>query len=276
MLVYAHKVLDTIMGVQETSACMTRLFESLVGISPILLTAEPNLTLSESEILLILDSIKQLSQNIPLQHILGKTEFCNLTFQVSDKVLIPRVETEELVYLILRSESRPNLRVIDLGTGCGCIAISLKKLLPLPSHVEATDLSSEALETACTNARLLDAEIVFSKADILSEFSVSQESFDLIVSNPPYVCHSEKKLMHSRVKDHEPSCALFVPDETPLLYYHAIARFASKYLSKNGKVFVEINERFGKETMQCFSEAGFHSRLHQDLFNKDRFVEAWL
>lgn len=275
MLAYAHKILDKTLGIRETSACMTRLFESLAGISPVHLTAEPELSLSESEILLMLESIKKLSQHIPLQHILGKTEFCNLTFQISDKVLIPRMETEELVYLILQRENRSNLRVIDLGTGSGCIAISLKKHLPFPSHVVAADLSSEALDIARTNARLLDAEIIFLETDILSDSFVLQETFDLIVSNPPYVCDSEKKLMLPQVKDHEPSCALFVPDASPLLYYHAIAHFASKHLSPKGRVFVEINERFGQETMLCFSKRGFQTCLHQDLFNKDRFVEAW-
>lgn len=276
LLAYSHKVLDNTLGRQETTACMMQLFESLLGITPVHLTAEPNNTISESELLQILDGIKKLSQHIPIQHILGKTTFCDLTFQVSDKVLIPRVETEELVYRILRCHPTPDLRVIDIGTGSGCIAISLKKHLPPPSHIRAVDISPHALAIARHNAEQHHADIHFQEMNILQNPIISEANFDLIVSNPPYVCLSERKVMLPRVKDHEPAEALFVPDEAPLLHYHSIARFSLRHLSPKGRVYVEINERFGRETIQCFSQMGFHTRMHRDLFDKDRFVEAWL
>lgn len=238
--------------------------------------------------------IERINSHEPIQYILGETEFYGRRFLVNDSVLIPRPETEELVKYII--DTRKNLishissqrrtvpisQVLDLGTGSGCIAISLAKELP-DSQVFAYDISKKALETAQKNAILNEAKVVFEKVDILSLASnpepptsnFQSPTFDIIVSNPPYVTKQEIERMQQNVLAFEPHLALFVEDTEPLVFYEAIADIASKKLNNNGFVAVEINEALGKETAAVFIKKGFSEvQIIKDIHQKDRFVSA--
>ena len=216
---------------------------------------------------------QRLQKSEPIQYILGYASFMDFTFQVSPGVLIPRPETEELVELIRNRHTGSRCRILDIGTGSGCIAVSLARLLPECS-VEAWDISPEALECAEKNAVRLNTNIRFRQADILSpHLTLPHEPFDILVSNPPYVCHSEKRTMAPNVLDYEPEKALFVPDRDPLLFYRAIA--TAPLLKSGGNLYVEINARFGRETAVMLSDLGFREiEIIRDLAGKDRIVTA--
>jgi release factor glutamine methyltransferase len=219
--------------------------------------------------------IRRLNRHEPVQHLIGTTEFCGLEFQVSPAVLIPRPETEELIRLIVRdyAETTGELNIIDIGTGSGCIAVTLARFLPQAS-VLAWDLSPEALEVAQLNARTLLAEVEFEQRDILN---VGEENrrFECVVSNPPYVTLSEAEHMETNVLRYEPHLALFVEDQDPLLFYKAVAGFGQQHLNANGACFVEINERFGQQTQQVFEERGYRNvQIFKDIHGKERFVKA--
>ncbi|WP_128543182.1 peptide chain release factor N(5)-glutamine methyltransferase [Larkinella soli] len=219
--------------------------------------------------------ISRLNRHEPVQHLIGTTEFCGLEFQVSPAVLIPRPETEELIRLIVRdyAETTPSLNLLDIGTGSGCIAVTLARFLPQASVV-AWDVAEDALEVARQNATTLLAEVVFEKRDILN---VGEETrrFDCIVSNPPYVTWSEAEQMEPNVLRYEPHLALFVEDRDPLLFYKAVADFGRTYLNPGGACFVEINERFGPQTRQVFEERGYGNvHIFKDIHGKERFVKA--
>ena len=219
--------------------------------------------------------IRRLNSHEPVQHLIGTTEFCGLEFQVSPAVLIPRPETEELIRLIVRdyAETTGQLNLIDIGTGSGCIAVTLARFLPQASVV-AWDLSPEALEVAKLNARTLLAEVEFEQRDILN---VGEENrrFECVVSNPPYVTLSEAEHMETNVLRYEPHLALFVEDQDPLLFYKAVADFGQQHLNADGACFVEINERFGPQTQQVFEERGYRNvQIFKDIHGKERFVKA--
>jgi release factor glutamine methyltransferase len=231
--------------------------------------------------------IERINSHEPIQYILGETEFYGRKFLVNESVLIPRPETEELVKYII--DTRKNLishissqrrtvpisQVLDLGTGSGCIAISLAKELP-DSQVFAYDISEKALEMAQKNAELNNAKVIFEKVDILdSPFSILHSPFSIIVSNPPYVTKQEIERMQKNVLDFEPHLALFVEDVDPLVFYEAIADIAWNNLNNNGLVAVEINEALGKETAEIFIKKGFSEvRIIKDIHQKERFVSA--
>ncbi|WP_214070307.1 peptide chain release factor N(5)-glutamine methyltransferase [Mucilaginibacter sp. dw_454] len=223
------------------------------------------------------DILTQLKTGKPLQYVLGYTEFYGLKFLVNPATLIPRPETEELVEWVLDSvagDGTPDsgLRVLDIGTGSGCIAISLKKNLP-GTDVSAIDFSVDALNTAKKNAKLHEVEVNFIEADILNYSS--NASYSIIVSNPPYVTLEDKKRMHRNVTNFEPHSALFVPEDDPLIFYRAIADFALKSLEPNGLLFFEINESLGKETAGLLESKGFKDvELKQDLSGRDRMIKA--
>ena len=242
--------------------------------------------------------IERLNNNEPIQYILGETEFYGRRFLVNDSVLIPRPETEELVNFIVKKTLRTHNRttadrsglrtLLDIGTGSGCIAISLAKELP-NFKVTAYDISEEALETAKTNAELNKADVTFEKVDILKysfTHSISiaaliqyplRHSFNIIVSNPPYVTKQEIDQMQKNVLDFEPHLALFVEDSEPLIFYEAIADFAFNNLTDNGLVAVEINEALGEETAEIFRRKGFSElEIIKDIHQKNRFVSAIL
>jgi release factor glutamine methyltransferase len=218
------------------------------------------------------DRIKQiiadLKTNKPIQHIIGETEFYELKFKVNEHTLIPRPETEELVKWILQHEFTSAL---DIGTGSGCIAIALRK--NKSAEISAIDVSESALLVAKENAKINGVEINFLLQDILKTTALPK--VDVIVSNPPYVLDMEKEIMQDNVLNNEPHLALFVPDNNPLLFYKKIAELAFTSLSKNGLLFFEINERFGKETVAMLNAIGFVDiELKKDINDKDRMIKA--
>ena len=231
---------------------------------------------------------KQLKQEIPIQYIIGKTEFFGLPFNINKEVLIPRPETEELVEQVLKEVSltkickttkdettnEKQLKILDIGTGSGCIAISLKKQLP-SSKTSAMDVSDEALRIAKKNAVLNKVDINFIHQDILKTNNLDK-FYDVIVSNPPYVRELEKKEMKNNVLNNEPHLALFVDNKNPLLFYNKIAELAKNFLTKNGQLHFEINQYLGKETIKLLAEKGFKNiQLKKDIFGNDRIISAF-
>lgn len=209
----------------------------------------------------------------PIQYILGEARFLGRTFRVTPGVLIPRPETEELVEMMLK-ELSPVSRVLDVGTGSGCIAISLAKELP-ESQVTAWDVSGEALSIAAANSKALQASVRFEQRDVLTYEPCVVDCYDVIVSNPPYVTEAEKQEMEHNVLDWEPSLALFVPDTDPLRFYRRIAVLGLEMLTSGGKLYFEINRAFGKDTVAMLCETGYRAvRLQNDISHNDRFVIA--
>jgi release factor glutamine methyltransferase len=218
--------------------------------------------------------VLRLKKHEPLQYILGETFFSGLRIKVTPAVLIPRPETEELVSLISVLKLPAGCRMLDIGTGSGCIALALKSCFP-EANVSACDISPDALAVARENSLSNKLAIDFFQADILNWNNRKWPLFDVIVSNPPYVTVSEKKQMQRNVLDFEPETALFVADNNPLLFYRTIAAFASEYLEKGGFLFFEINENFGPETVSMLADHGFTEiQLKTDLQGKDRIVAA--
>lgn len=217
---------------------------------------------------------RQLLTGKPFQYLLGYVSFASLHLKVNSAVLIPRPETEELAWMIKRDlQLVKPASVLDVGCGSGCLALSMKSFYP-GAEVLALEYSPEALEVATGNAKDNRLEVRFTKADFLDASQRPRNKFDLIVSNPPYIAESEKAGMDRVVVDYDPHQALFVEDEDPLVFYRAIAEYAGKHLNKDGKVYVEINERLGEATCEVFRSAGFEAELRKDLYNKDRFVVA--
>lgn len=216
----------------------------------------------------IIEIIADLKTNKPIQHIIGETEFYELKFKVNEHTLIPRPETEELVKWILQHEFTSAL---DIGTGSGCIAIALRK--NKGAEISAIDVSESALLVAKENAKINEVEINFLLQDILKTTALPK--VDVIISNPPYVLDKEKEIMLDNVLNNEPHLALFVPDNNPLLFYKKIAELAFTSLSKNGLLFFEINERFGKQTVAMLNAIGFVDiELKKDINDKDRMIKA--
>lgn len=216
---------------------------------------------------------EQLSAGRPVQYIIGKTEFCGEEFTVREGVLIPRPETEELVmWAIQVAKEFPSPHILDLCTGSGCIAIALKKLIPAAA-VTAIDLSAEALAIAQENATKLGTEVRFLADDVLQGVpQLQNESFDIIVSNPPYIPISEREAMHINVTNFEPSMALFVEDSDPLIFYREIARIAKSRLTERGALLFEIHELLADETLQMLQKEGFEAELRHDFLNKPRMI----
>ncbi|MBN1990478.1 MAG: peptide chain release factor N(5)-glutamine methyltransferase [Bacteroidales bacterium] len=219
--------------------------------------------------------VTELKLQKPIQYVLGKAHFFGMEFRVTPSVLIPRPETEELVDWILHNSPTAG-NILDIGTGSGCIAISLAKNIS-SAGVSAIDISVDALEVAKANAEANSVTVSFLQADALGLHQNNEfpSGFDVIVSNPPYVRDSEKQQMHSNVLDYEPHLALFVPDTNPLLFYSAIAKAAARLLAPNGIVYCEINEALGHETAQCFANEGLQNiNIKKDIHGKDRMICA--
>ncbi len=229
----------------------------------------------------LLDHIQErLLQHEPIQYILGQADFYGLKFKVNPAVLIPRQETEELVHWMvetIKSSKRRNYKVLDIGTGSGCIPIALKKKIP-SLDVSAIDISPEALVIAKENAQRNATEIEFLQMDILNKNQWNQlAQFDMIVSNPPYIPLRESALMPENVKDFEPALALFVTDENPLIFYETIADFAKEHLTEKGYLFLECNEFNANQVVQLLDNKSFtKSHLQKDLNNKDRMIKTTL
>lgn len=241
------------------------------------LAMQPDTTLAPGEARQLQNALEQLGSATPIQYVIGKTSFMDQELKVSPAVLIPRPETEGLVRWVLdhRGELPPVPRVLDLGTGSGCIALGLKKHLPR-AEVHALDVSGPALEVAGENARALGLEIHFHQADIHAPGG-DWGSFDLLISNPPYVPESDRAGMQRHVAEAEPALALFVPDVAPLCHYESIARFARGHLQPGGMLFLEVYAALATEVCQLLEGCGFEGiALKKDIFGRDRFIRAGL
>ncbi|WP_459211650.1 peptide chain release factor N(5)-glutamine methyltransferase [Aquimarina rhabdastrellae] len=223
------------------------------------------------------DATAKLLQYIPIQYIVGKTSFYGLEFNVNEHVLIPRPETEELVDWIIkdvRKQSNQEIKILDIGTGSGCIAISLANELP-QATVSGIDVSEQALTTARVNAKENNVEVKFIQQDILNTEGI--ETYDIIVSNPPYVRDLEKEEIKQNVLAHEPHLALFVADDNALIFYRKITALAKESLTKEGSLYFEINQYLGKETKEMIEAKGFEKvSLKKDFFGNHRMIKATL
>ncbi len=244
----------------------------LLGVSQMAFYMKDDITLTAEQATLLDSAIERLQQHEPIQYILGYSDFCGLRFKVTPATLIPRPETSELVEWIA-NESNGTESILDIGTGSGCIAISLASKLP-KSSVSAWDISAEALAVATENSKANSCTVTFKQVDILA-YEPNDEQFDIIVSNPPYIKEVEKELMEANVLDWEPHTALFVPDNDPLLFYRAIAEKATKMLRPGGKLYFEINRAYGKETVDMLSALGYTDiELRKDFADNDRMIRA--
>ncbi len=267
---------DTLAGEysrEEIGSFFSILIEDFLGLSRLDLALDRERELSKAEEEKLNVALQRLRQHEPIQYITGNTEFYGLSFSVSRDVLIPRPETEELVEWILEDcNHQEQLNILDIGTGSGCIAISLAKNLP-NAKVTAFDISGDAIKVAQGNAVLNEVEVEFFKKDILA-VDFLPEKFDIIVSNPPYVRELEKKDMQRNVLEHEPDTALYVKDEDPLLFYRKITDLAAQNLVPKGKLYFEINQYLGKETEALLTEKNFQTRLKKDIFGVDRMLRG--
>ena len=274
---YYCEQLCSIYDKDEANAMILILFEHYFNIDRVKMTLEPQLRLSESEMLTFHFAVKDLLKNKPIQYIIGETEFCDLKFMVNESTLIPRPETSELVMKIVnRQQATDNRRIsiLDIGTGSGCIAISLAKHIS-NSKVYALDISEKALEVAKKNAINNNVDITFIHDDILSLKNYIENKFDIIVSNPPYVRELEKAEMRDNVLNWEPHTALFVSDNDPLIFYRAILKLAKTHLKENGEIWFEINEFLGKEMHELCHEIGFSKiETFEDFRGKERICSV--
>lgn len=278
-----HTELDALYSKEEVDSFFYLLIGHYFNLERFVLVMQPNLIISKKEETPLFEALSRLKLNEPIQYIMGKTYFMDIALIVNKKVLVPRSETEELVRWIIEEvqgktykvQHINTLEILDIGTGSGCIAISLARNLPA-AKVFAIDVSEDALGVAKENAALNEVEVTFLKEDVL-ELQSLEAKFDIIVSNPPYVRELEKKEMHQNVLDHEPDLALFVSDENPLLFYKRIMDFAVKNLKKGGAVFFEINQYLGKETKQLLKDHNFSEiELRKDMFGNDRMLKGKL
>ncbi|WP_397362496.1 peptide chain release factor N(5)-glutamine methyltransferase [Olleya sp. R77988] len=276
-----HTELDAIYGKEEVQSFFFILTQAYYKYNRLDLALDPSFAITKEEQEPIFIALDLLKKHKPIQYIIGETEFYGLPFKVDKHTLIPRPETEELVQLIIDCHSEQSeeyqFSILDIGTGTGCIAISLAKNIE-NAKVYALDVSKEALKKAKQNAELNKINIDFIEADILKNCHSAldaQSTFDIIVSNPPYVRNLEKKQMHDNVLKNEPHLALFVNDDNPLVFYKAITQFAVNNLKPNGELYFEINEYLGQEMIQLLVDNGFDKiELRQDLFGKDRMIKG--
>ncbi len=260
---------------QERNVLTSMILQRITGLSKTEITIQPDFRVNESDIVWLKNALEDLNDHCPVQYVVGYEEFYGLKFNVNKHVLIPRPETEELVKWVLddHATSKAPLSLIDLGTGSGCIAIALKHNRSDWS-VSGLDKSVEALTVAQSNALQNGVEVDFVENDLL-DFKPMSRKFDIVVSNPPYIRNSEKRLMQKNVLEFEPEMALFVEDDDPLIFYRAIAEISKTLLKDKGFIYLEINEAFGNETVEMLKEYGYGGvELREDLFGKSRMVKA--
>ena len=261
---------------EEAKSIMHLIFNDAFAMSRVILALDPNHNLEPEQANMLGNMIKKLLQGQPVQQVLGFAWFMDMQFRVNKYVLIPRPETEELVQWIIKSEKQNrHLIALDIGTGTGCIAISIAKAFPNAS-VFGLDKSQEAIETARLNGIMNHVEVDFINMDILkSEYWKKLPRVDLIVSNPPYVPEADKDAMHKNVLDFEPHLALFVKDHDPLLFYNTISDIGLKYLEKGGRLYFEIYENYGPDIIDMLAAKGYtQTELRQDIHGKDRMIRA--
>lgn len=269
------KELEKLYPLEEAFAITNSLFMHYLGLSRAWVIMEKDRILSESELLPFQRALKRLLNHEPLQYITGKAYFYGLEFNVDHNVLIPRPETEELIKWVLSevSGAEGNLKILDVGTGSGCIAITIKKELE-QAEVYAVDISSEVLDVASDNASINNVSVHLNRLDILDKVSRNTlPVFDVIISNPPYVTPSDKDKMRLNVTDHEPDLALFVKEEDPLIFYREIIHFAKDHLSPGGRLFFECNESNAGEVALMMKADGYSKiELRKDMQGKERMV----
>jgi release factor glutamine methyltransferase len=277
------EILLTVYDNRESESLLYILFEEYARLSRVKLMAEPGLVIDADIQSSIEKAINLLMERVPVQYIIGRAQFYGMEFFVNEHVLIPRPETEELVEWIIhnlslekeRIESHEPLKILDIGTGSGCIAITLKKHLP-DIHVTGTDIFSMILSTARKNARHNTVKVTFINHNILMWDHLNNLGmFDVVVSNPPYITLAEQKFMKKNVLHYEPWLSLFVDDSHPLIFYDAIAGFARQHLNRAGRIFLEINESKGKDVVDLLKGYSYNDiELRKDLNGKDRMVCA--
>ncbi len=268
--------LGTHYSASEINSFIRIIFESVCGYTLTDLILHKNNTLSDSTRKQIDKIVERIDQNEPIQYVLGKCRFCGIDFSVTPDVLIPRPETEEMVELIAARHAKTSPRILDIGTGSGCIAVSLAKRFP-KARIDAWDISENALRIARKNAQANNAVITFEQTDITKQLPDINRQYDIIVSNPPYVCLNEKADMEKNVLDHEPHLALFVPNEDPLLFYRAILQAGKRLLADKGYVYFEINRMFGNETAALLQTNGYEkTEIIKDISGNDRIITARL
>ena len=258
--------------VGEITALTRIIATEMLGIPQMAFFLKENVELTHEQEATLEDAIKRLQKYEPIQYIQGYSDFCGLRFKVTPATLIPRPETSELVEWIA-SEASGNERILDIGTGSGCIAVSLANKMP-QSKVTAWDISNEALAVATENSHSNGTEVTFKQVDILA-YRPEENLFDIIVSNPPYIKENEKSAMHSNVLDWEPHTALFVPDSDPLLFYRTIAKKGLTLLKPGGTLYFEINRAHGAETAEMLAGLGYADiELRKDFADNDRMIKA--
>jgi len=284
--------LNRIYPKEEILSFFFLLIHHKMGLTRAEIALNPTQIAPKEDLNFYLDAITTLQGEKPIQYIIGETEFYGLTFKVNEEVLIPRPETEELVDWVLKEfKEKKDLNILDIGTGSGCIAISLAKHLP-EANISGMDISKQALQIALQNAKLNKVKINFLIRDILKNNDTSNYptslgtglamnslpiEFDIIVSNPPYVRELEKLEIKSNVLQNEPHIALFVSDDNPLLFYDKIADFAKQYLTANGLLFLEINQYLVENTTTLLQQKGFKTiELRKDVFGNDRMIKTSL
>lgn len=258
----------------EIRQLFTIAMEDIAGMGRMQMLTNANPELSEEVAQKLEAFIRGLEEGKPYQHLIGEVQFAGLKLKVGPQALIPRPETEELAYIIKdESQGRDNLKILDIGTGTGCLALACASFFH-KSSVTALDVSEEAISLARKNAALNHLKINFFQGSILVPDKWPIGTWDIIVSNPPYIGESEASDMDDLVTHHEPSLALFAPDDDVLVFYRMILELAKSQLVKGGKVYLEINQKWGPETLKLYTDAGFKTRLLKDLSGNDRFVVA--
>ena len=275
MKTISHKTQECLANVYSDGEikALTRIIATeLLGVSQMTYFLKESVTLTTEQQALLGNAIERLKKQEPIQYILGYSDFCGLRFKVTPATLIPRPETSELVEWIM-SEATGKESILDIGTGSGCIAISLAHKMP-QSNVTAWDISPEALAIAAENSKANGCAVTFEKVDILTQQPTSKQ-FGIIVSNPPYIKENEKEAMHSNVLDWEPHTALFVSDNDPLLFYRTIAKKGLGLLFPGGKLYFEINRAHGNDTIEMLKSLGYTSiELRKDFAENDRMIRA--
>jgi release factor glutamine methyltransferase len=266
------KELGNLYSKKESETIFSYILIDALGIPKLRIISEPQMELDDIQSKKISGILNDLKKGIPIQHLLGIAHFYGLILKVGPDVLIPRQETEELVDWIIKDNKDGVPRILDACTGSGCIALSLKKNFP-ESLIKGIDISEKAIEIAKENSKILNLDVPFKKANVLNLAEEMKESFDVIVSNPPYIPISDKDTVQRNVFMYEPHLALFVPDETPLIFYESIARYAVKF--KPVKLYFEIYEEAGDPIMALMEEIGFKEVvLKQDLNGKNRMLKC--
>ncbi len=272
----AQIIYDELSGyyTQSEVSALTRIIATeMLGVAQMTYFLKDDVTLKAEQEAMLFNAIERLKKQEPIQYIQGYSDFCGLRFKVTPATLIPRPETSELVEWIASEHSGKIVNILDIGTGSGCIAISLAHKLP-KSNVTAWDISTAALAVAAENSHNNGTEVTFERVDILS-YEPKSAQFDIIVSNPPYIKENEKSAMHNNVLDWEPHTALFVPDSDPLLFYRTIAEKGLQMLAPNGTLYFEINRAHGTETMKMLADYGYTDiELRKDFADNDRMIKA--